>query len=136
MKPQNKKHQNRANKLYLFRREVYNSHRGPILFPEIIKNLPIEEIRGWAINESNYKIFYYTISFLGLGFDSISEDDRNPKNETFTEKIINSYKHILNDNVRFNALFDKFMEMKRAIDEGVINTQSIIYDEESDDDTA
>lgn len=136
--------QNRANimtvRYYLFRKRMFQNHinaghSGPILFPEIIKNLPIEEIQGWAINESNYKFFLDTLAFLGLDFELISEDYRNPTNETLTGKLINSYKHFLNyDDAKFNALFDKFMEMKMAINNRQITHSQTIYDEETDAD--
>lgn len=124
---------------YLFRKQMFQNHInqghiGPILFPEIIKQLPIDEITGWGADQSNYKYFLGTLAFLGLNFENLTEEYRNPTNETLQGRMINAYKYILNDNDKFNALFDKFMEMKNAINQGRVNSPTNIYDEETDDD--
>ena len=124
---------------YLFRKQMFQNHVNeghiaPILFPEIIKQLPIDEINSWGADQDNYNYFLGTLSFLGLNFNTLSEEYRNPSNETLPGRIINAYKYILQDNDKFNVLFDKFMEMKNAINEGRVNSPINIYDEETDDD--
>jgi len=125
-------------RFYIFRKRMFQNyinqgHMGPILFPEIINNLTVEEINTWSGEDnSNYKYFLDTLNFLGLDFNTLSEEYRNPNNDSVPGRLINSYKYFLLDEERYNVLFNKFMEMKNAIQQGRINTPSTIYDEDTD----
>jgi hypothetical protein len=125
-------------RFYIFRKRMFQNyinqgHIGPILFPETIKNLTIEEINSWSGEDnSNYKYFLDTLAFLGLGFQELTEEFRNPNNDSVPGRLINSYKYFLRDDEKFNILFDKFMEMKLAVQQGRVNTPSNIFDADTD----
>lgn len=124
-------------RFYQFRKRhfinyINEGHLGPILFPEILKQLPNEEIQSWsALGEGNQKYFSDTLGFLGLDFGTVSEDYRNPSNETPAGRLINAFKYILRDDDKFNVFFDKVMEMKQAISQGRTTPLTGIFDEET-----
>ncbi len=122
------------NRKNIFENNIIRGSIGRIVFPEYLKLKTVEEINRWTLHRDNYKYLSDTLAFLGLSFFDVNESYRNPTTDSIQGQIIYIYKHLLDDDAKYNAFFNKIMEMKRADEthnlENLSESRSILNDDE------
>jgi hypothetical protein len=123
----------------IFQNNQLRGSIGPIIFPEDLVNIPVDELV--AINISNIpdvqrqlKKFFLkienTLHFFALEYDNLNEELIDTNLNDLSGRIMYVYKKILNNDDLFNLFFDKMLEMKKILNQsGRAGVLSLIQQE-------